>query len=206
MGGHIELNRLASHYGLQIVTEESYDPKDTDMTAKLMKITETVPEAIINCSSGQTQSLVLRHWHKLSTIRIPFYQSPAFADREFIKLAGEAAEDVLCPQNAWAIPELLPPNNPQKKVITNYYENYTKRYNEQISSEGSYAWDATKLAIDAMKAVDPHRAEIRDYLGNKKGFVGQNAKFNFSADDHNGLSKRAFYMTVLSDGKWTMTK
>jgi branched-chain amino acid transport system substrate-binding protein len=202
--GYRELDRLASHYGLQIVTKESYDPNDTDMTAMLMKIKASAPEAIINWSLGSAQSLVLRQWYELSTTKIPFYQSPAFADREIIELAGMAAEGVLSPQNAWAIPKLLPPNNPQKKVIANYWESYITRYGEQISYEGNYAWDATKLVVDAIKEVGPHRGEIRDYIENKKGFVGQSGIFNFSVDNHNGLTKRAFYMTVLRDGQWAL--
>lgn len=204
--GYRELDRLATHYGLEIVAKDSYDPKDTDMTAMLMKIKASAPEAIINWSLGPAQSLVLSQWYELSMTKIPFYQSPAFGKLEIIELAGKAAEGVLFPQEALVIPKILPFNNPQKTIITQYMKNYMKYYDKQISPEGSYAWDAINLVVDAIKAVGPDRVKIRDYLEGKKDFVGQSGIFNFSADDHNGLTKEAYYMTMVRDGKWTLAE
>jgi len=205
--GQGELIRLAPQYGIQIVADESYGPQDTDMTAQLTKIKGLAPQAIINWSIGPTQVTVLRNYRDLGMGEIPFYQSHGFGSRKNIELAAGAAEGVFAPLGACVTPDALPVNHPQKNVTMEYNQKYTARYKEDVSTFGGHAWDAMGLAVDALKAVGCDTATIRDYLENKKGFVGQHGVFNFSPDDHNGLVwKDAFNMIVVKGGNWTMVE
>jgi len=202
--GRQELIRLAPEYGMDIVADEKYDPKDTDMTAQLTKIKGLEPQAIVNWSIGPTQVTVLRNWRDLGMDAIPFYQSHGFGSRKNIELAAGAAEGVYCPLGACNIAELLPDDHPQKAATMKYAKDYQAKYNEPISSFGGHAWDAMNLLADALKEVGADKAKIRDYLENKKNFVGQHGVFNFSPDDHNGLTKDAFQMVVVKDGDWAL--
>lgn len=204
--GRQELIRLASPYGMEIVADEKYDPKDTDMTAQLTKIKGLSPQAIVNWSIGPTQVTVLRNWRDLGMEAIPFYQSHGFGSRKNIELAAGSAEGVFCPLGACNISELLPADHPQKAVTMKYVKDYQTKYNEPLSSFGGHAWDAITLLADALKEVGADKAKIRDYLENKKNFVGQHGIFNFSADDHNGLTKEAFQMVVVKDSDWALAK
>jgi branched-chain amino acid transport system substrate-binding protein len=85
-----------------------------------------------------------------------------------------------------------------------YMNDYKAKYNEPLSSFGGHAWDAMSLLADALKAVGPDKAKIRAYLETKKKFVGQHGVFNFSADDHNGLTKDAFQMVVVKGKDWAL--
>jgi branched-chain amino acid transport system substrate-binding protein len=202
--GRGELIRLAEKYGLDIVADEKYGPKDTDMTVQLTKIKGIAPQAIVNWSIGPTQVTVLRNWRDLGMDAIPFYQSHGFGSRKNIELAAGAAEGVLCPLGACNIAELLPQDHPQKAVTTQYAADYQATYNEPLSSFGGHAWDAMGLLVDALEAVGADKVKIRDYLENKKNFVGQHGVFNFSPDDHNGLTKEAFQMVIVKDGDWAL--
>ena len=202
--GRQELIRLAPEYGMEIVADEKYDPKDTDMTAQLTKIKGLEPQAIVNWSIGPTQVTVVRNWRDLGMESIAFYQSHGFGSRKNIELAAGAAEGVLCPLGACNIAALLPADHPQKEVTMKYTENYKAKYNEPLSSFGGHAWDAMHLLVDALKAVGADKAKIRDYLETKKGFIGQHGVFNFSPEDHNGLTKEAFQMVVVKDGDWAL--
>jgi branched-chain amino acid transport system substrate-binding protein len=203
--GQSELVRLAPQYGIEIIANESYGPKDTDMTAQLTKIKGTSPEAIVNWSIGPTQVTVLRNYRDLGMTSIPFYQSHGFGSKKNIELAAGAAEGVYTPLGACATPAALPADHPQKKVAMGYNQSYTAMYNEPVSTFGGHAWDSLSLAVDALKAVGCDRAKIRDYLENKKGFVGQHGVFNFSPNDHNGLVwQDAFNMIVVKNGDWAM--
>ncbi len=202
--GRQELLRLAPEYKIEILADEKYDPKDTDMTTQLTKIKGLAPQAIINWSVGPTQVTVVRNWRDLGMDKIPFYQSHGFGSRKNIELAAGAAEGVYCPLGACNIAEILPADHPQKQVTMGYMKSYMAKYNEQLSSFGGHAWDALYLLVDAIKAVGPDKAKIRDYLENKKNFVGQHGVFNFSADDHNGLTKESFQMVVVKDGDWAL--
>jgi branched-chain amino acid transport system substrate-binding protein len=203
--GRSELIRLAPTYGINIVADEKYGPKDTDMTAQLTKIKGTAPQAIVNWSVGPTQVTVLRNWRDLGMSSIPFYQSHGFGSRKNIELAAGAAEGVLCPLGACNIAELLTPYDTQYQVTMQYLKNYKAKYNEPLSSFGGHAWDALHMVAQALAAVGPDRAKIRDYLEtNIKGFVGQHGVFNYSPNDHNGLTKEAFTMVVVKNGDWAL--
>jgi branched-chain amino acid transport system substrate-binding protein len=202
--GRQELLRLAPEYQMEIVADEKYDPKDTDMTTQLTKIRGAGPQAIINWSVGPTQVTVVRNWRDLGMEKIQFFQSHGFGSRKNIELAAGAAEGVYCPLGACNIAELLPETHPQKKVTMDYMRGYTTKYKEPLSSFGGHAWDAIHLVVDALKTVGPDRAKIRDHLENRKNFIGQHGIFNFSPDDHNGLTKEAFQMVVVKNGDWAL--
>jgi branched-chain amino acid transport system substrate-binding protein len=205
--GHGELVRMAPQYGLNIVADESYGPKDTDMTAQLTKVKGLSPEAIVNWSVGPTQVVVLRNWRDLGMQNIAFYQSHGFGSRKNIELAAGAAEGVYCPLGAVNVAESLPDNHPQKKVTMEYLRFYKGKYNEPLSSFGGHAWDALHLVAKALQAVGCNRAAIRDYLETQTaGFIGQHGVFNYSPDDHIGLDKTAFLMVEVKDGDWALVK
>jgi branched-chain amino acid transport system substrate-binding protein len=151
------------------------------MTAQLTKIRALAPQAIVNWSIGPTQVIILRNWRELGMDKITFFQSHGFGSRHNIELAAGAAEGVYCPLGACNIAEILPDDHPQKEVTMAYLKDYTARFNEPLSSFGGHAWDAMYLVIDALRAVGGDKAKIRDYIENKRGFVGQHGVFNFLA-------------------------
>lgn len=205
--GRGELIKLAPKYGMEIVADEKYGPKDTDMTAQLTKIKGVAPQVIVNWSVGPTQVVVLRNWKDLGMTGIPFYQSHGFGSKKNIELAAGAAEGVFCPLGSVNVAELLPADHPQKEVTMKYLKDYQAKYNEPLSSFGGHAWDALHMVVQALSKVGDDKAKIRDYLENEiKGFVGQHGIFNYSADDHNGLTKEAFNMVVVKDGTWSLAK
>ena len=202
--GREELLRLAPQVGIEIVADERYGPKDTDITAQLTRIRGTDAQAIVNWSVGPTQVLAVKNWHDLGMTNIPFYQSHGFGSRRNIKLAAGTAEGVFCPLGRVNIPDLVSDDHPQKKVIMLYNKAYQEKFNEPLSSFGGHGWDALNLVIDALRAVGPDSAKIRDYIETRTGFVGQHGVFNFSPTDHNGLTKEAFEMVVVKDGDWAL--
>ena len=202
--GREELLRLAPQVGIEILADERYGPKDTDITAQLTRIRGTDAQAIVNWSVGPTQVLAVKNWHDLGMTKMPFYQSHGFGSRKNITLAAGAAEGVLCPLGRVNIPDLVPADNPQKKIIEIYNAAYQEKYKEPLSSFGGHGWDALNLVIDALKAVGPDSAKIRDYIETRTNFIGQHGVFNFSPTDHNGLTKEAFEMVVVKDGDWAL--
>lgn len=201
-----EFLRLAPEMGMTLVADERFGPQDTDLSAQLTKIRSTQPQAIVNWSVGPTQILAIKSWRDLGMDSIPLYQSHGFGSLKNLELAGKAAEGVLLPLARVNVGNLLPDNQPQKKVIMEYTKAYEARYKEPVSSFGGHAWDAMNLAISALKAVGPDPAKIRDHVENTKNFVGMHGIFKMSAKDHNGLSKDDLEMVVVKDGKWALAK
>ena len=97
--GRKQLKSLAPEMGIEIVADETYGPRDTDMTAQLTKIKGTNAQALVNWSIVPAQSIVPKNMKQLN-MDIQLYQSHGFGNVEYVKLAGEAAEGVICPAGA----------------------------------------------------------------------------------------------------------
>ena len=200
--GRKELKRLAPAYGISIVADELYGPKDSDMTAQLTKIKGTDAQAVVNWSVGPPQVIVTKNWKQLD-MKIPLYQSHGFGSKRNIELAGGSAEGVLCPLGHLVVAEKIRADHPQKPIIMKYKTEYEKRFKTDVSAFGGYAWDALYLLVDALKAVGPNKAKIRDYLETKiKKWPGASGIFTLSSEDHTGLTKGAFEMIVVKNGDW----
>jgi len=201
--GRQELKRVAPAYGITIVADERYGPKDSDMTAQLTKIKGTDAQALINWSIGPPQVIVTKNWKQLE-MKIPLYQSHGFGSKRNIELAGGAAEGVLCPLGHVMVAEKVKADHPQKAVIMKYKTEYEKRFKTDVSSFGGYAHDALYLVADALTSAGGDKAKIRDYLETKvKNWPGVSGIFNLSPQDHTGLGKDAFVMIVVKNNDWT---
>ncbi|MDI6753916.1 MAG: ABC transporter substrate-binding protein [Thermodesulfobacteriota bacterium] len=200
--GRKELKRVAPAYGISIIADELYGPKDSDMTAQLTKIKGTDAQAVVNWSVGPPQVIVTKNWKQLS-MNIPLYQSHGFGSKRNIELAGGAAEGVLCPLGRLVVAEKIKADHPQKPVIMKYKTEYEKLFKAEVSTFGGHAYDGIMMLVEALKAVGPNKAKIRDYLETKiKNWPGTGGVFNMSAEDHTGLKKDAFEMIVVKDGDW----
>lgn len=205
--GKKETEGVAAKYGITLVANETYGPKDTDMSPQLTKI-KTTPgvQAVFVFGLGQGPAIVTKNYKQLG-VTLPLYQSHGVASDEFLKLAGPAAEGVRLPSPAQLIPEKLAAKDPQKPVVTSYEQTYKAAYKADVSTFGGYAYDGLMLAVDAIKrAGSTDKAKVRDALEATKGFVGTSGTFNMSATDHMGLDLSAFRMLEVKGGDWSIVQ
>jgi len=205
--GKKETEAVAGKYGITLVANETYGPKDTDMSPQLTKIKNTAGvQAVFVFGLGQGPAIVTKNYKQLG-ITLPLYQSHGVASDEFLKLAGPAAEGVRLPSPAQLIPDKLPAGDVQKPVVTAYDKAYKERYKQDVSTFGGYAYDGLMIAVDAIKrAGGTDKAKVRDAIESTKGFVGTSGTFNMSATDHMGLDLSAFRMLEVKGGDWTIVK
>jgi len=205
--GKKEIEAVAGKYGVTLVANETYGPKDTDISPQLTKIKNTAGvEAVFVFGLGQGPAIVTKNYRQLG-ITLPLYQSHGVASDEFLKLAGPAAEGVRLPSPAQLIPEQLPANDPQKSIVTSYDNAFKSKYKSDASTFGGYAYDGLLIAIDAIKrAGGTDKAKVRDAIESTKGFVATSGTFNMTADDHMGLNLSAFRMLEVKNGDWTISK
>jgi branched-chain amino acid transport system substrate-binding protein len=205
--GRKEVQTVAAKYGITLVADETYGPKDTDMTAQLTKI-KNAPgvQAIFVFGLGQGPAIVTKNYGQLGAT-LPLYQSHGVASDEFIKLAGKAAEGVRLPTPAMLVAHVLPANDPQKPVVVGYNKTYRDKFKVEPSTFGGYAYDALALAVDAIKrAGSTDKEKVRAALEQTKGFIGTTGAFNMSVSDHMGLDLSAFRMVEVRNGDWQLLK
>lgn len=205
--GRKETQAVAGKYGITLVADETYGPKDTDMTAQLTKI-KNVPgvQAIFVFGLGQGPAIVTKNYGQLGS-SLPLYQSHGVASDEFLKLAGKAADGVRMPTPAMLVADALPANDPQKPVVVEYNKTYRDKYKVEPSTFGGYAYDALALAVDAIKrANSTDKEKVRNAIEQTKGFIGTTGAFNMSPTDHMGLNLSAFRMVEIKNGDWQLLK
>src|SRR5512134_3895203 len=202
-----ECLKVANKHGVQIVADETYGAGDTDMTAQLAKIKATPGvQAVLNAGFGQGPAIVTKNYRQIG-ISAPLYQSHGVASKQYVSLAGDAAEGVRLPAAALLVAETLPANDPQKKVVTAYKSDYEGRFKQEVSTFGGHAYDGLMLAVEAIKrAGSTDKAKVRDALAATRGYVGTGGVVNMAAQEHMGLDLSAFRMLEVRKGDWTLVK
>lgn len=203
--GREQLKDMAKKLGVAVVADETYGPKDTDMTAQLTKIKGSKADAIICWGTNPGPAIVTRNVKQLG-IKIPLYQSHGVASKKYIELAGnENAEGVLLPAGKLAIFDKLKKTDPQFKLLKDYNDSYKKNFNVEASTFGGYAYDSFLMITEALK-TGPSTEQIRDGLEGIKKLVSISGIYNMSPTDHNGLDLSAFEMVKIVNGDWEIAK
>ncbi len=204
--GREELKRLAPRYGIEIVADELFGPKDTDMKPQLIRIRRTGAQVVICWGTNPGPAIVARNMRELGMPQ-KLIMSHGVASKRFIELAGKAAEGIILPAGKLIVAHELPDNDPQKPLLLSYIERYKARYGKEPSSFGGHAYDAFLLLKEALARAGADRAKIREALENIKGLKGIHGVFNMSPQDHNGLSEReAFVLVEIRGGNFHLLK
>ena len=192
-------------YGIDVIHQETYGPGDTDMTPQLTNIKGTAGiQAVVNPGFGQGPAIVTRNYKQLD-IKVPLYESHGVGSKQYIDLAGAAADGVRLPAAALLVAEKLPASDPQKKVVVDYKTTYEKNTGQPVSTFGGHAYDGLMILVDAMKrAKSADKAKVRDAIEATKNFMGTGGVVNMSATDHLGLDLTAFRMLEIKNGDWTL--
>ncbi len=205
--GREDLKELAAQFGVTVVADEVFGPKDTDMTAQLTKIKGTAAQAIICWGTNPGPAVIARNRTQLG-IKTPLYMSQGVASKKFIELAGkENAEGIFLPAGRLLVEDQIDPKHPQKKVLAGYIRDYEGKFKGGVSAFGGHAFDAMNLlemAIRNGKSAEPET--IRDQIEKIRAFWGAGGEFNLSAADHSGLTEDSMVMVKIVKGDWDLIK
>jgi branched-chain amino acid transport system substrate-binding protein len=203
--GREQLNVQAKKFGIQIISDDTYGPKDTDMTAQLTKIRDSKAQALICWGTNPGPAIIARNVKQLG-LHMPLYMSHGVSSKKFIELAGDAAEGIILPSGRVLVANLLPNTDRQKKALLSFIKNYQKQYRAEGDHFGGHAWDAVMLLKSAIEKGADTPAAIRNQLEKIQNFSGIGGIFNFSLQDHAGLTKDAFVLVEVKKKGWTLIK
>ncbi len=207
--GAVWLKKLAPDFGVTFVAEESFGPKDTDMTPQITKIKNANPQAIIVWTIGPAGAIVAKNKAQLG-ITTPLFQCHGQPGPEYIQLAGKAAEGDRMPATKLMAAAQLPDSDPQKKVIQEFIKLYTDQYHFDkqfpINTHSGYAWDAMYIVTNAMKKAGTDPKKLREAIEQTKGYVGVSGIYNITPEDHNGLGVDSMVMVQVKDGKFVLAE
>ncbi|HUH67263.1 MAG TPA: ABC transporter substrate-binding protein [Syntrophales bacterium] len=203
--GREQLKLRAKDFGIRIVADEIYGPNDTDMTAQLVKIRGSKAKAIICWGTNPGPAKVARNAKQLA-LNIPLYMSHGVSSKKFIELAGDAADGIILPSGRVIVANMLPKSDPQKKSLLAYVNGYKSQFKTEGDHFGGHAWDAVMLLKGAIERAGDQPAAIRSELEKTRSFKGIGGIFNFSPQDHAGLTKDAFVLVTIKNKEWVLIK
>ena len=202
------MEKLAPQYGIEIIAQESFGTRDTDMTAQLTKVKNSNPQAILAWTIGPAGSIIAKNKAQLG-IDAPLFQCHGLPDPKYIELAGAASEGDRMPSTKLMVADELPDNDPQKPVIQEFIKLYREKgYDKQfpINTHSGYAWDAIMIVANAIKKVGTDPDALRAEIESTRNYVGISGTYNITAEDHNGLDVNSMVMVQVKNGRFVMAE
>ena len=203
--GREQLKANAAKFGIQIVVDDTYGPKDTDMTSQLTKLRGSQAQAIICWGTNPGPAVIAKNVKQLG-IKLPLFMSHGVSSKKFIDLAGDASEGIMLPSGKVIVSDVLPSSDKQKKSLMAFVKDYQKHYKAEGDHFGGHAWDAVMLLKGAIERGDGSPASIRDQLEKTSNFPGIGGIFSYSPTDHAGLTKDAFVLVEIKNKDWALVK
>jgi len=197
----------AEKLGMEVVSDQTFNPGDTDMTAQLTKIKNSDAQTLLVFTAGKEASTVVKNAKELG-ITLPVYGSHGNARREFIEGAGDAAEGFRFAAGKILVPEAYGEGTEGYQVATDFIGRYTEAFGDAPSTFAGHAFDALYLITEAAKRVEGELtpAALRDEIEKTAGFVGIGGTFGFSPTDHNGLTEQDLSLYEIKNGEWTVVQ
>jgi branched-chain amino acid transport system substrate-binding protein len=203
--GNAVLAAEAPKAGVTVVSNQTFNPGDADMTAQLTNIKNSDAQAVVMWTSGKEAATVVKNAKQLG-LTIPVYGSHGNARMEFVQGAGDAAEGFRFSAGKILLPESYGKETPEYKTATEFVDRYTKAYGSAPSTFAGHAYDALYLIAEAARQVSGELtpAALRDQIEKTKAFSGIGGSFTFSPTDHNGLTEQDLNMYEVKNGAWTI--
>lgn len=194
--------------GIKVVSDQSFNPGDADMSAQLTKIKEAEPDAVLLWTAGKEAVTVMKNAEALGLTEgpgaLPFYGGSGQARAEFPEGSGPAAEGFVFGTGKSLVPATWGEGSDQQKAMEDFSARYEEAYGEQPDIFAGHAYDAVNLLVEAMDRADGKTdgAALLDALQSTTDVIGYGGSFTFTPQDHNGLSSEDLQLYRIEGGKW----
>jgi branched-chain amino acid transport system substrate-binding protein len=199
--GRAVWQKLNDQGQIKVLAIESFTDNDKDMTAQLTKMKGTDAQAIVVWGNNPAQAIAARNYVQLG-LDTPLLFSHSAPNAQFVQQAGDAANGVTMPTNKITVADLVPPGDPQKPVLDDYARAFGAKYNRPADQFGGHAYDALKIIVEAIKRGGDTPAGLRDEIENTRNYVGVTGVFNYSENNHSGMTPEALLMVTVENGKF----
>jgi branched-chain amino acid transport system substrate-binding protein len=183
-----EVEKSLKGANIKVLPREKGTDKTTDWKAVLTKVKGKNADAVFYGGMDATGGPLLKQGRELGLKAVFSFGDGACTD-EMVKLAGAAAEGLLCSQAG------IPPQAADKKFL----DAYKKKFNVDPIIYAPFTYDAANLLIEAMKKANS--AEPAKYLPElaKIDFKGATGKISF--DDKGDRKDAEITIFTMRDGK-----
>ena len=189
----------AKDYGLEVVGIEQYKQDDADLSPPISKMHAAGAGAILKIGLGGTTLTAAKNIKQLGLDMLMLTSLEDLAVfRPVAEVLGDNFFFVASPAQVYeALPE-----GALKQEIANFLTPWRAKYQDRDPNWAGRAWDAvmlTKTAIEKAKSFEGPK--VRDALETIKGYQGTTGVYNFSPENHQGITENPLYLARIRDGK-----
>ncbi|MBV5296404.1 MAG: ABC transporter substrate-binding protein [Curvibacter lanceolatus] len=207
------MTELLAAANIKLLTSESFQRRDTSVTAQALKTLAARPEAVLIAAPGSSavlpQATLFDQGYKGR-----FYQTHGAALDDFLKLGGKKVEGTVLAASGMLVLADMPASNPIKAIATKYVADYEKLYGSKPATFGANVYDAGLLLQAAIPAAlkkgkpgtAEFRAALREAIEHTKELAATQGVYNMSAADHSGFDKRGRELITVKNGQWAALK
>ncbi len=136
------VEEVVKSHGATVIAREYTDNKASDFNAILTKIRATKPDVIVYGGMDDTAGPMAKQIHQLG-IKTPLIGGDGACTPEFIKLAGDGAEQLVCTRAGEAV-ERLPRGD-------RFMTGYQAKFGSPVQIYAPYSYDAVYVIVEAIR-------------------------------------------------------
>ncbi|RXT53933.1 ABC transporter substrate-binding protein [Bradyrhizobium betae] len=210
---YTSLEQSAKAADIKVIANERYARSDSSVTAQVLRALATRPDAIMLGGTGTPGALPVIALSERG-YKGPLYGNHGLISADFLRLAGKAANGIICPTGPVTAAEQLAASNPIQKVSLDFRAAFEKANGEApTDSFASYSFDGWLVFVDAAKramatgarpGTPEFRTALREALFATKDVVGTQGIYTYTPADRHGVDARARILVQIEDGKYKL--
>ncbi len=186
-----EINDGSRRLGHPIAIEMAYKLGTKDFALQLERVEASNVQAVVHWGDAADGAMILNQMRERG-MKQPFFACDRCTQEEFVKIAGENAEGVVCGY----------PWNPDRQdpKLEAFRTAFRERFGEEPETYASHTYDGINLFIWAIQTAGLNRAKIRDVIAYRsEPFPGVTGDIPLSAalDDEGDV-----FLAFRENGKW----
>lgn len=180
--------------GVTIAAEQSFLPDETsDFTTGLTALKNAnIDLLVLGCSYNEA-ALICKQAATLG-IDVPIASIDACYSEALLELGGDAV-------NGMMFTAFFSVDN-EDETVQAFVKGYREKYNTDPNTFSAYAYDATLIAIDAIRTAGADRAAINEYLHGVKDMKGVTGSNTF--DEQGDVSTKEPIIIQVQDGAFAV--
>jgi branched-chain amino acid transport system substrate-binding protein len=192
--GDKNVDAAAANENIQLLDHEHFNPTDISVTAQLVRLKSSNPQAIVVWTTGTPFGTVLRAIQELGI------DVPVVSTNGNITYPQMRQYRAFLPKELWfpGAAFLDPVRLEDKGVIA-----AVKTFNDGIAAQGgkpdwgnNNCYDGARLFVEALKKFGPNAtaAQVRDYVASVQNWPGINGRYDFVKEPQRGLGDNSIVM------------
>jgi branched-chain amino acid transport system substrate-binding protein len=202
--GKAALERYAPKYGVRIVRAEPFETGATDFSPVFTKVRGLGAQALVFWATG-APAVVFAKQYATADLGMPLLMTPAQASKLWLEPVGSAAEGIYVSSLAGVVGPVLPDSR-FKQTVTAMAEPFRQQHGyhpPQFAFDGYSALTMLARAIESAGGTDGE--QVRKTI-ESTAWLTPSGSYEFTPDDHRGLTSDQLSVNVVRDGAFTPTE